>query len=204
MSDKSTLVLFTLLSAGWRSGLVHLYSPLPPLPVTAQRLIWGSYLSWSNVRSGLEDKQERITEVCQHCSSYDTSAHHQDTQQSCEVARGHHRLLVCPPFLSISPPCTNLMYCRRTQKTLKHSNVLITRWTSNMMSTVSLGVTFYSSVSFSENKSQFGNSHHRETSKKLNLISDGIIVSNKKKKTNENWSFGIFSAKGHIYKYLSY
>lgn len=137
---------------------MHLYFPFPPLPVTTQRLIWGAYLSWSNVRSGLEDKEERIMEACQQCSSYYRSAHHQDTQQSCKVARGHHRLLVCHPPLSISPPYTYPMYYRTcTQKTLKHSNVLIARCTSNMVSTVSLGVTFYLQSIFQKTMSQFEN-----------------------------------------------
>lgn len=52
---------------------------------------------------------------------------------------------------------------------------------------------------------QFGNSYHKWTSEKPNLISDGIIVVLQiRKKPSNIWSVSIFSAKAQPYKYLSY
>jgi len=96
--DKpSTLVLFSLITAGKRSDLVHLYSPFPTLPVTAHRPIWGPHLSWSAVRSGLENEEERITEASQICGCCYGSARLRDSWQKAEVARGHNSSLASLP-----------------------------------------------------------------------------------------------------------
>lgn len=108
-------------------------------------------------------------EASQHCGCYYGSAHHQETWWESWSCQGIQQLLHVS-LLLISPPCSHTACCRCTQRALKHSNVLLTRWNISMMSTASLRFTFYFSVSLTKNKPQFGDSYHKRSSRKPNLV----------------------------------